>query len=97
MCAIAASFPGSRSIAVRKSAYSARVTGYFAQLARHLIIEFVPKQDSQVVKLLATREDVFPSYDEAGFEQALGAHFTGERKAPIPGTVRTLYLARRKD
>jgi ribosomal protein L11 methylase PrmA len=69
------------------------IAGFFARIARHLIIEFVSKQDSQVRKLLATREDIFPDYDEAGFERALGARFTIVRKMPIPGTVRTLYLA----
>ncbi|MGH8029108.1 MAG: class I SAM-dependent methyltransferase, partial [Arenimonas sp.] len=73
-----------------------RIAEYLARVARKLIIEFVPKQDSQVQKLLATREDIFPGYDEAGFERALAAHFTVERKAPIPGTARTLYLAARK-
>jgi hypothetical protein len=72
-----------------------RVAEFLARIAKRLIVEFVPKQDSQVRKLLATREDVFPGYDEAGFEQALGAHFTIERKVPIAGTARTLYLAAR--
>lgn len=69
------------------------IAAYFARLARKLIIEFVPKQDSQVEKLLATREDIFPAYDEAGFERAFGGWFALERKAAIPGTARTLYLA----
>lgn len=73
-----------------------RVAEFLAGVARQLVIEFVPKQDSQVRKLLATREDIFPAYDEAGFEQALATRFTVGRKAPIPGTVRTLYLAERR-
>lgn len=48
-------------------------------------------------KLLATREDIFPDYTEAGFERALATRFALERKAPIPGTARTLYLAARRD
>jgi hypothetical protein len=72
------------------------IVAYFARLARQLIIEFVPKQDTQVQKLLATREDIFPDYDEAGFERALATRFTVERKTPIPGTARTLYLAARR-
>lgn len=73
-----------------------RVAAYLARLARKLIIEFVPKEDSQVRKLLATREDIFPGYHAAGFEQALAPHFSIERREPIPGTVRTLYLCARK-
>lgn len=73
-----------------------RVAAYLARLARALIIEFVPKEDSQVRKLLATREDIFPGYTEAGFEAALATHFAIERKAAIPGTARTLYFATRR-
>jgi hypothetical protein len=73
-----------------------RIVDYLARLARMLMIEFVPKQDSQVRKLLATRADVFPAYDEAGFERALARTHVVERKAAIAGTARTLYLARRK-
>lgn len=83
-------------LAISNNVPLARVAGFFSSLGRRLIVEFVPKQDSQVRKLLATREDIFPAYDEAGFEQALATHFTIERKAPIPGTVRTLYLCAAK-
>lgn len=68
---------------------------FFARAGRGLIIEFVPKGDSQVDRLLATREDVFPAYTQAGFEAAFGEVFTIEDRAPIPGTKRTLYLMRR--
>jgi ribosomal protein L11 methylase PrmA len=83
-------------LAISNNVPLTRVVDFFAGIARHLIVEFVPKQDSQVHKLLATREDIFPSYDEAGFERALATRFTIERKTPIAGTVRTLYLAARK-
>ncbi len=52
-----------------------RLAQFFARAGRHLIIEFVPKNDSQVQRLLATREDVFPSYHKAGFEQAFAGCF----------------------
>jgi len=71
-----------------------KVARYFASLGRSLIIEFVPKQDSQVQKLLASREDVFPTYDQTHFEQAFASCFTIERAQPIEGTQRTLYLMR---
>ena len=47
-------------------------------------------------RLLASREDVFADYDEVGFESAFAGHFETLRRAPIPGTVRTLYLFRRR-
>ncbi len=46
----------------------ARCADFFADICTALIIEFVPKRDSQVRRLLASRADIFPTYDEAGFE-----------------------------
>lgn len=69
---------------------------WFAGLSRNLIIEFVPKEDSQVQVLLATRTDIFPDYTQQGFEEAFGRHFTLREKAPIQGTKRTLYLWERR-
>jgi 2-polyprenyl-3-methyl-5-hydroxy-6-metoxy-1,4-benzoquinol methylase len=69
---------------------------FFAKISRHLIMEFVPKQDSKVQKLLASRKDVFPSYNEEGFEAAFSEHFTILEKKKVSGSKRTLYLLKRK-
>ena len=71
-----------------------QVAAYFARLGRRAIVEFVPKEDSQVRRLLASRRDVFPTYDLEGFEAAFSKRFEIESKAPIEGTLRTLYLLR---
>ena len=65
---------------------------YFASLGNWLIIEFVPKEDSQVKRLLQVREDVFDRYTQPDFERAFSSWFDLIDKAPIPGTLRTLYL-----
>ena len=72
------------------------VAQYFAQLSAHLIIEFVPKEDSQVRRLLATREDIFADYTHEGFEAAFSQVYDLIHKQPVPGTARSLYLMRRK-
>lgn len=72
------------------------VAEYFSRFAPNLIIEFVPKEDSQVQKLLATRRDVFPDYDALHFEAAFAEHFKLVEKAAITGSQRTLYLFKRK-
>ena len=69
-----------------------RLAEYFRQLSERLIIEFVPKSDSKVAKLLATREDIFPNYHRAGFEEAFQQIFEIQATEPIPGTDRILYL-----
>jgi hypothetical protein len=72
------------------------VAEYFARFAPYLIIEFVPKEDSQVQKLLATRKDIFPRYTQAEFEKDFTTTYALVDKARIAGTKRTLYLFRRK-
>ncbi len=44
---------------------------FFNRITRFLIIEFVPKDDSQVRRLLATREDIFPHYDRGDVREDL--------------------------
>jgi hypothetical protein len=67
------------------------LAAFFAGLGRWLVIEFVPKSDSQVQRLLVSREDIFPSYTEEGFEAAFGTQFSIREKCPIQGSQRTLY------
>jgi hypothetical protein len=73
-----------------------KTASFFSKVARSLIIEFVPKSDSQVRRLLASREDIFPDYDSNGFERAYSPHFTIEEKREVKGSERILYLMRRK-
>lgn len=73
-----------------------KIANYFAAFAPHLIIEFVPKEDSQVQKLLSTRADIFPNYTKEGFETAFSSYFELVKQKPIPQTKRTLYLYKRK-
>jgi hypothetical protein len=71
-----------------------RIADYFASLGERLIIEFVPKSDEKVQHLLASREDIFPTYTRDGFEQAFKERFETERAEEIKGTERVLYLMR---
>lgn len=73
-----------------------RIARYFAQFGPHLLIEFVPKNDSQVQKLLATRKDIFPDYTLDALKTAFHSHYTLKQEAPISGTKRTLLLFKRK-
>jgi len=73
-----------------------RLAEFFAAAGTWLIIEFVPKSDSQVQRLLATREDVFPDYHLEGFETVFSRLFEIVAKEPIPGSERTLFLLRQR-
>lgn len=69
---------------------------YLSEFAPYLAIEFVPKEDSQVQKLLATRQDIFPDYHKTGFKKAYEQFYTIEKESLIEGTTRTLFLLKRK-
>ena len=72
-----------------------RIASFLATLSEWLLIEFVPKSDSQVKRLLASREDIFPDYEERCFRDAFQERFRIEREIPVDGSERTLFLLRR--
>lgn len=72
------------------------VADYFADLGEYLIIEFVPKSDSQVKQLLASRLDIFPVYTLEGFKNAFAQCYTLLDEKPVIGSERTLFLMKRK-
>jgi hypothetical protein len=69
-----------------------QLANFFAVCCKWLVIEFVPKSDSQVQKLLASREDIFPDYTREGFETAFSARFTIRKSETVRDSERTLYL-----
>jgi hypothetical protein len=83
-------------LAIANNVPLARIAAFFARLAPHAIVEFVPKSDPKVAVLLATREDVFPDYTEEGFEAAFRREYEIERKIPVEGSDRVLYRLRRR-
>ncbi len=70
----------------------ARIAEFLSAVCGSLVIEFVPKTDSQVQRLLASREDVFEDYHQAGFEAEFGQRFTILRSARVEHSERVLYL-----
>lgn len=83
-------------LAIRNNVPLERVADYFAQLGSWLIIEFVPKADSQVQILLAARKDIFDQYHIEGFRAAFQPRFRIIAERPIAGSERTLFLMKRK-
>lgn len=73
-----------------------RVAEFFAACGDWLAVEFVPKSDSQVQKLLRSRMDVFSEYTRDGFEKAFGQWYTIERSSAVRDSERWIYLMRRK-
>ena len=73
-----------------------QLADFFAETGKWLVIEFVPKEDSQVKKLLASREDIFPSYTRDGFESAFKEKFIFHEAVNVHESERVLYLMETK-
>ena len=63
-------------LAISNNVPLSKIAGFLSDICRLLIIEFIPKNDSQVQRLLATREDIFPDYTRQVFEQEFSRYFT---------------------
>lgn len=72
------------------------IAEFMSEHTNWLIIEFVPKQDKQVQRLLVTREDIFTDYNQESFEISFQNFFTIEKKQSLIETERTVYLMKRK-
>lgn len=83
-------------LAIRNNIRLKQVARYFAELGRALLVEFVPKEDSQVQRLLATREDVFTDYNREGFETAFARHFELRDSRTLATSGRVLYRMERR-
>jgi hypothetical protein len=69
-----------------------RIAEFFSKICNSLIIEFVPKNDSQVQKLLMNRKDIFDKYTQHFFENEFNKYFDIIQHVDINGSDRTLYL-----
>lgn len=72
------------------------IAAVFAGLAPHAVVEFVPKDDPMVQRLLAFRRDVFDDYHVEGFRSAFEPLFEVAAETPIEGSGRILFHFRRR-
>jgi hypothetical protein len=83
-------------LAISNNVPLSRVAELFVACGEWLIVEFVPKSDSQVKKLLRSRLDIFNDYSKAGFEEAFSQFYNIIETSAIRDSERWLYLMRRK-
>jgi ribosomal protein L11 methylase PrmA len=83
-------------LAIANNVPLSRLSSSFSRFCKWLIIEFVPKTDAQVQKLLSFREDIFAGYTQSSFERTFSACFNMKRQESITDTDRTLYLMEKK-
>ncbi|MGH7554066.1 MAG: class I SAM-dependent methyltransferase, partial [Longimicrobiales bacterium] len=79
-------------LAIARNVPLPRIAEHLARLGRALIIEFVPKPDAQVARMLRNRPDIFPGYTREGFEAAFASHFEILAAEPVADSARRIYL-----
>jgi len=56
------------------------------------VVEFVPKDDPTVQRMLSIRKDIFDHYSQAEFESELAKRAAIEKKEVVSSSGRTLYV-----
>ena len=69
---------------------------FFSSICRALIIEFVPKTDSGVEKLLTVREDISDKYDRDNFEKDFSRYFYIVESREMRDSGRVLYFMKKE-
>lgn len=83
-------------LAISNNLPFAKIASFLNKICRTLVVEFVPKDDMQVQKLLANRKDIFDQYTELAFREGFSAYFRTTDRFEINNSKRVLYLMRRK-
>ena len=69
-----------------------KIAAFFADNCTWAIIEFIPKEDAQVKRMLQGRKDIFTDYTKENFEKIFGKFFKIHSQTKIKETERTVYL-----
>ncbi len=73
-----------------------KIAEFLSGICEFLIVEFVPKDDPQIKRLLATRKDIFDDYSRESFEREFSKLFALENSARLRDSGRNIYLMRKK-
>jgi ribosomal protein L11 methylase PrmA len=72
------------------------IADWLNPIAKHLIIEFVPKNDEKVKLLLQNREDIFHDYSLENFKSIFADKYQFLKEEKVGNTNRVLFLMKRK-
>ncbi len=78
-------------LAIAKNIPLTELIAWLVKIAPRGVIEFIPKNDSTIVKMLALREDIFTDYSQEKFELFLRKHARIVKEQCISESGRTLY------
>ncbi len=83
-------------LAITNNLPFAKIAEFFGTLCKWLIIEYIPKSDSQIKILLANREDIFINYSTTVFENDFNEYFEIIDRVCIKDSFRILYFMKRR-
>ena len=70
---------------------------FFSQTnSKYVLIEWVPADDHQSIKLIKSRNDQFSEYNEDNFIEQMKKYFSIVESKEVPNTKRTLFLFSKK-
>lgn len=78
-------------LAIAKNLPLREVLAWLLAMAPQGVLEWVPKQDAMVQRLLQMREDLFDDYDQQSFEACLQAQARIVKSKVVSSSGRTLY------
>ena len=82
-------------LAIARNVPLPQTVAWITGLAPHGVIEFVPKTDPTVGRMLALREDIFPDYDETAFADCLAGVARIVRSEVVSAHGRRLFCYER--
>ena len=74
-----------------------RISRFFRDAGRYLIIEFVPLSDPFARRMLLGKEDLIEEYNEDGFTKAFSGYFDVLEAIALAESDRKLFLMRRRE
>lgn len=83
-------------LAIGRNVPLAWVVEWLVRLAPHGVVEFVPKSDLMIQRMLRFRADIFPDYRRDQFERLLCVHADIVRTLELSCGGRTLYEYKRR-
>ncbi len=79
-------------IAISNNVLIILIAEFMASLCQNLMIEFVPKEDSQIQVLLASRKDIFADYTLDNFINAFSKYFSSRESVDVKGQHELCFL-----
>lgn len=83
-------------LAITNNIPLSHIASFFAKICNSLIIEFIPRNDSQTQKLLSSKPNSFEKYNRENFEAEFLKYFKITKNFKLTGSSRIIYLMIKK-